>query len=253
MFQHAIVRQPSKNLAKGITTASLGKVDYKIAMKQHEAYVYALQNCGLEVRVLDPLEDYPDAVFIEDVCLCTPHCAIITRPGAKSRRGETDSFANILSDYYKNIHSITAAGTVEAGDIMMVGNHYYIGISERTNQIGAQQLIHILEQYGMKGTIVAIGEVLHLKTAVSYLENNCLLLAESMYHNQAFQSFHKIAVNIQESYAANAVWVNGQVLIPSNHCITLNVLKAEGYNPLEIDISEFQKLDGGMSCLSLRF
>lgn len=253
MFKNALVRRPSKNLASGITNSTLGLVDYVTAMEQQEAHIDALGQVGLDVRVLDAMEAYPDAVFIEDICLCTPHCAIITRPGAKSRRGETLSFDRIIADYYQNIHFIESPSTLDAGDVMMVDQHYYIGISKRTNIAGAQQLINILQRYGLKGSALHLSNYLHLKTAVSYLEHNCLLIDSLMSQHKEFSNFDKIVVNKSESYAANSVWINDRVLIPSGHTATLKKIQDKGYIALELNVSEYQKLDGGLSCLSLRF
>ncbi len=253
MFKNALVRLPSKNLALGISNSFLGIPDYNLAMEQQEAHINALGQVGLEVRVLDAMESYPDAVFIEDICLCTPHCAVITRPGAKSRRGEARSFDRIIADYYQNVHFIEAPSTLDAGDVMMVGQHYYIGISNRTNLSGAQQLINFLQLYDLNGSVLYLSDYLHLKTAVSYLEHNCLLVDASMSLPKTFSNFDKIVVNKNESYAANSVWVNDRVLVPSGHEDTLKKVQDKGYVVLQLNVSEYQKLDGGLSCLSLRF
>ena len=121
------------------------------------------------------MKTFPDSTFVEDVALLTPHCAIMTNPGAATRTQEVISMQPVVNDFYQNIESIKMPGTVEAGDIMMVGDHYYIGLSERTNQIGADQMIAILKKYNMTGSVVSLTEVLHLKTGLGYLENNNLL------------------------------------------------------------------------------
>ncbi len=144
MFTKAIVRTPCRNIAKGINSAIPGQPDYFTALEQHKNYVNLLTKCGLEVIIMEADENYPDSTFIEDTALLTPFCAIIMRPGAKSRIGETESVAEFLKDHFEKIETIYEPGTIEAGDIMMVGNHYYIGISERTNEAGADQLISIL-------------------------------------------------------------------------------------------------------------
>ncbi len=136
-----------------------------------------MQKCGLEVHILEADENYPDSVFVEDVALLTKKCAIITNPGAKSRKGEIDEMEEVLSKFYTNIEKISSPGTVEAGDIMMVGDHFYIGLSDRTNAKGAEQMISILGKYGLTGSSVELNEMLHLKTGVSYLENNNMLVA----------------------------------------------------------------------------
>ncbi len=165
MFSNAIVRKPSKSMINGLSDANLGVPDYQKALMQHEEYVRALIDCGLKVTVLDADENFPDSTFVEDVALLTPLCAIITKPGAPSRRGEIVAMRDVVKEFYSDIEEIVSPGRVEAGDIMMVGNHYYIGLSARTNQNGAEQVIGILNKYGMTGSAVKLEKVLHLKPA----------------------------------------------------------------------------------------
>ena len=253
MFKRAIVRKPGKNMINGLTTAELGLPDYKEALAQHADYVNALKECGLEVLVLDADDDYPDSSFVEDVALLTSECAIITNPGAPSRRGEIVEIKKVLKDYYDNIEEVMLPGTVEAGDIMMVGSHFYIGLSERTNQSGAQQVIDYLKKYGLSGSVVELKEVLHLKTGLAYLENNNLVACGEFLMKEDFQQFKILEVDDDESYAANCIWVNDKVLIPKGYPKARKIIEGAGYSIREVDVSEFQKLDGGLSCLSLRF
>jgi len=253
MFTKAITRTPSKSMVDGLTSADLGVPDYKLALQQHAAYIKALQTCGMMVEVLPADEQYPDSTFVEDVALLTAKCAIITRPGALSRRGETAVIRNILSPHYTHIEEVHAPGTVEAGDIMMVGSHFYIGLSARTNEDGAQQVITHLEKHGMSGSMVTLEEVLHLKTGLAYLEQNNLLACGEFLTKPEFQRFNILEINADESYAANCIWVNGTVLIPAGYPNARQTVENAGYPIIELDVSEFRKLDGGLSCLSLRF
>jgi len=253
MFSKAIVRTPCKNLVNGLTSANLGKPDYEKALIQHQDYIRALQKCCLDVTILEPDENYPDSTFVEDAALLTPHCAIITNPGAPSRKGEITNIKNELERHYSKIEYINNPGTLEAGDVMMVGDHYYIGISERTNTDGAWQLINILESCGMSGSTVLLKGVLHLKTAVSYIGNNILLAAGEFIDNVEFKNFNIIKINDEETYAANSVWINDYVLVPIGFTKTSKAIESAGYKVIEVDVPEFQKLDGGLSCLSLRF
>ena len=253
MFTKAIVRIPCKNLVNGLTSANLGKPDYDFAIIQHQKYIQALKDCGLEVFTLEANENFPDSTFVEDTALLTPHCAIITNPGAPSRKGEILEMKKVLIGRYRNVEEIKDPGTLEAGDVMMVGSHYYIGLSERTNSLGANQLIAILNRYGMSGSAVTLEQGLHLKSGVSYLENNNLLVTTAFKNKPEFQKFNLIIVNEDESYAANSLWINGNVLVPKGFPKTKHKIEAAGYKTIEIDVSEFRKLDGGLSCLSLRF
>jgi dimethylargininase len=253
MFKNAIVRRPCPAMIDGITEANLGVPNYKFALLQHQAYVKVLEGCGLKVKTLEADNQFPDSTFIEDVSLCTPYCAIITNPGASSRKGEIAVMRVVLEEYYDNIEQIKGVGTLDAGDVMMVGSHYYVGLSNRTNMEGAQQLIHILERYGMTGSAVELQDVLHLKTGISSLENNNLLVSGEFIERVEFENFKKIVVLPPEEYAANSLWINGTILVPKGHSETKHKIAAAGYQVVEVDVSEFQKLDGGLSCLSLRF
>jgi len=240
-------------MVNGITSAVLGKPDYEKALEQHSRYVDALKECGLEVLVLDSDNQYPDSTFVEDVALCTSKFAVVTNPGAPSRNGEKHSMRITLKEFFKNIEEILSPGTLDAGDIMMAGNNYYIGISERTNHEGAEQLIKILQKYNMTGTKVPLNTMLHLKTGLSYLENNNLLIYGEFVNNPLFDSFSKIIVDDKEAYSANSLWINGKVLVPAGFPGTKLKVEKAGYGTIVLDVSEFQKLDGGLSCLSLRF
>ena len=254
MFTHAIVRTPSPSLVRGITSApELGAPNYENALEQHRDYIKALETCGVKVRVLPAEESYPDACFIEDVAVCTRAFAMITSPGAPTRRGEEAGISGVLGSYYETIKYIQAPGTLEGGDVMMVKDHYYIGLSDRTNAEGAAQLISALEQHGMTGSVVEMDEMLHLKTGLAYLENNVLLVAGEFAEKDEFQRFTRIEIPTGEAYAANCIRVNDYVIVPEGFEKTRKKIEAAGLKVLTVDTSEFRKLDGGLSCLSLRF
>ncbi len=240
-------------MVDGITTANLGTPDYSKAIEQHQNYIVALKKCGLNVTVLEADENFPDSTFVEDTALITPHCVIITNPGAESRQQEIQSMKITLSDFFDHIETINSPGTVEAGDIMMVGNHYYIGLSARTNLSGANQMTEILKKYGMTASTIPLKEVLHLKTGLSYLENNNLLVCGEFQSISEFQQYNQLRVEADEAYAANSVWINGHVLIPAGFPKARQLVESCNYQVIEVDVSEFQKIDGGLSCLSLRF
>ncbi|MCH8178126.1 MAG: N(G),N(G)-dimethylarginine dimethylaminohydrolase [Proteobacteria bacterium] len=253
MFSKAIVRTPAKSMVDGITTAGLGKPDYELALEQHRNYIQALESCGLAVTVLEADERYPDAQFVEDVALLLPRCAIMTRPGAESRRGEVVKVSALLDDYYDKVDTIQAPGTADAGDIMMVGDHCYIGLSERTNHEGASQIISALETHGYTGSTLSISEALHLKSSVSYLENNRLVVTGELCVAAEFADFDQISIPESEGYATNCVWINDRVLVAQGYPQSIEKIRATGLEIIELDVSEFCKLDGGLSCLSLRF
>lgn len=252
-FTKAIVRLPCKKMTDGLSSAGLGTPDHSLALHQHGKYVEALRKCGLDVRILPADENYPDSTFVEDTALLTPEFAAITLPGAPSRQGEIIDMQKILRNYFDRIEIIKPPGTLEAGDVMMVGDHYYIGLSERTNYAGAKQLIGLLQNHGMSGSVVEFSGMLHLKSGISYLEDNTMLAVESFGSHPAFSSFNTIPVPEGESYAANSLWINDTVLVPEGNHVTLENIQNAGYKTIILDMSEFRKLDGGLSCLSLRF
>jgi dimethylargininase len=253
LFTDAIVRTPCKNIIKGLTSSNEGKPDYLKAINQHKLYINALKFCGLEVTVLPEKENYPDSTFVEDVALLTPNCAIITHPGAPSRQRETKSMKSVIVDFYDDVKVIKSPGTIDAGDIMMVGSHYYIGLSTRTNSAGANQVIKILEKCGLTGSTVRLSDMIHLKSGVAYLENNNLVVTGEFINKPEFKKFNLIKIDDNESYAANCVWINDYVLVAKGYPKTKKLIEHAGYKTIELGMSEFRKLDGGLSCLSLRF
>jgi len=253
MFKNVIVRRPGHSLSEGITSANLGKPDYENALRQHDKYIEALKQCGVAVTVLDAREEFPDSVFVDDTAVCTEKCAIITFPGAASRQGEEATIEEALEEFYDYIEHITFPGTLDGGDVMMVGDHFYVGLSGRTNGEGFRQLKGILESYGYSTTSVSMTEFLHLKTGLAYLEDKCLLVAGEFTTQPEFEKYNRIIVDGTEAYAANSIRVNSKVLVPQGYPKTRAAIEAAGCDVIEVDVSEFQKLDGGLSCLSLRF
>jgi len=253
MFTKALVRKPCRNVVRGITTAGLGAPDYEKALAQHAVYIDALQRCGLAVTALPADEKYPDSVFIEDAAVLSEKVAVITRPGAASRQGEAMAVVASLQKFYDRLEYISAPGTLEGGDVMRVGDTFFIGISARTNPQGAGQLAVILQKNGYAATLVPLRDVLHLKTGVAYLENNRLLACGEFLGQPLLSAFETVPVPAAEAYAANSVWINGRVLVPAGFPATKKIIEKTGCETMAVDVSEFRKLDGGLSCLSLRF
>ena len=252
MYSQAITRKPCKNFGAGITSSNLGKPDYSLMLQQHHIYVDTLNNLGLQVTELEALDDYPDAHFVEDTAVVVPEIVIIARPGAKSRRGEEITIEDELAKY-KTIEKIKAPGTVDGGDILITGKKVYIGISERTNREGANQLSEILKKFGYDSTYISVNKGLHLKSDINYIGKNTALMTDNLFDTQDFKSYNKIIVKPEESYAANSLLVNNKLLIPKGFAETkLRLLEAE-FDVIELDMSEAQKMDGGLTCFSLRF
>jgi dimethylargininase len=252
MFTHAITRKPGKNFAQGITTSDLETPNYKLMVKQHGAYIQALKSLGLEVIVLDPEPDFPDAYFVEDTAVVTPDVAVITNPGAEDRKGEEDTIEPLLSKHRKTI-CIQPPGTLDGGDVLMVDTHFFIGISERSNMEGAEQLGRILEKCGNSWAAVPVNSGLHLKSCVNFVGNNTLLITEDFADLNEFKGFDKIILNKEEESAANTLFINDCLIIPKGFPDTRKKLATLGLDIIELDVSEACKMDGGLTCMSIRF
>ena len=256
MLTHAIVCRPAANFGQGLTTAGLGAPDYARAIEQHNAYCAALERCGLTLTFLEPDPRYPDSTFVEDTAVVTEQLAILTRPGAPSRVDEVLSMKNVLASSYSTLHFIQEPGTLDGGDICQADNHFFIGISNRTNKAGAAQLSELLASFNYSSSFVDIRHIegiLHLKSGLAYLGDNRLVVIDSFARHHGFCDYDLIRVIPAEQYAANCVRVNGYVLIAAGYPVLERSLRNLGYETLLLDMSEFQKMDGGLSCLSLRF
>ena len=253
MFSRAIVRKPCKNFSNGLTTSNLGKPIYKTVIQQHLKYVNVLKKCGLEVIDLDPDENFPDSTFVEDTAVVNEKFALITNPGAESRKGEEIGIQQVLNKYYENLECINDPGTLDGGDVMRIENHYYIGISQRTNANGARQLTTILQKHGFLCTSINLIYFLHLKSGVNYIGDGNILVSGEFAENRLFENFNRIKVENDEIYAANCVRINNRVLMPKGYNKTKKSLLVLEYEIIELEMSEFRKMDGGLSCLSIRF
>jgi len=251
-FKYAITRTPAETFDRGITSANLGKPIYPRALEQHRAYVAALKSIGLEVIELDPQPAFPDGHFVEDTAVVTPAVAVITHPGAESRQGEEASIAEVLSTY-REIEHIQAPGTLDGGDVLMIGNHFFIGISERTNPEGARQLGQILQKSDTVWTTLPVGAGLHLKSSVNAVADNTLLVTRDFSNHPALKGYDRIIVEPEEAYAANTLRVNDHLLIPRGFPRTGEKLSRLGLKIIELEVSEMQKMDGGLTCLSILF
>lgn len=252
MFTKAIVRRPTHTFAQGITEANLGKPDYQVAIKQHDAYCEALIKCGLQLTVMEGDPTFPDSCFIEDTAVVTKDFGVIARPGNKKRLGEEVEVRKVLEPLMP-LYSITDPGTLDGGDVMQADNHFFIGLSNRTNLTGSRQLKDFLSTHNYDVVVIPICNILHFKTGVNYLGENNLLIQEGICTMNELSKFNKIVIMQDELYAANCLRINDYVLIPKGFPKTKKSVENLGYKIIELELSEFQKMDGGLSCLSLRF
>lgn len=251
LLRQAIVRRPGPDFGEGLTTAALGAPLYPVACQQHEVYVSGLVQAGLAVETLEPLAGCPDAYFVEDVAVVLPDLAVLTRPGAAARRGEVAAMEAVLARY-RPLLRIEAPGTVDGGDVLVVGQRAFIGVSGRTNRDGAEQLAAVFARHGINTTLVPVGAGLHLKSGVNAVAADRLLVAEGL-DGGLFAPLSILVVPAAETYAANSLWVNDRVLVPSGFPRTRELLERAGLRTVALEVSEMRKMDGGLTCMSLRF
>jgi dimethylargininase len=258
-FSQAIVRPPSANFATGLSSAGAGAPDFDKALEQHARYVHALTGCGVTVTALAPDAAFPDATFVEDTAVLTARGAVLTRPGAASRCGETASMGVHLKTVYPDLHIIEAPGTVDGGDVCEADGHFLIGLSARTNEHGAQQLQRHLRAWGYAANtldIRACAALLHLKSGIAYLGDGLWVLGEvpeGLLPAAGIEPREVIAASPAEAYAANCVRVNDSVLVAAGYPQLAAALVSRGCTVVPLEMSEFRKMDGGLSCLSLRY
>lgn len=255
-FSRAIVCPPAPTFAAGLTTASLGFPDLDRALEQHRRYVEALESCGLRVVRVEGEPRFPDGTFVEDTAVLVPGLAVVARPGAESRRGETAPMRTVLEGFFPRVREIEAPGTLDGGDVCRAGDRFFIGVSARTNPGGARRLAAFLEGEGFSAALVDIGgagALLHLKSGMAYLGEGRLLLVDALVGDPAFAGYEAVRVPAEEAYAANCVRVNDRVLLAAGHPRVRAAVEGAGLRAIELEMSEFRKMDGGLSCLSLRF
>ena len=255
-FTNAIVRPPSSTYAEGLTSSGLGPPDLALALEQHEAYCRTLARLGLSLHRLPADPAFPDSTFVEDAAIVTGRGAILTRPGAPSRAGEVTAMGSALHRWFPELDRISAPGTVDGGDICEAGDHFFIGVSHRTNEEGVGQLSRWLAARGFGSSLIAIRGIpglLHLKTGLSWLGDRRLIAWREVAGHEAFHGWKVLQVPDGEEYAANCILVNGRVLIAGGFPKTASLLRGLGLEVAKLEMSEYQKMDGGLSCLSVRW
>ncbi len=260
-FRRALLRRPGPDLGQGLTTADAGAPDHALALVQFAAYERALQDAGLATTVLPDLPGFPDAHFVEDTAVILPEVAVITRPGAPERDGEQQSVAVALVDDEdgapligdRPVTRIEAPGALDGGDVLVAGRHVLIGVSARTNRHGAAQLGAVCEAHGYAWQAVPVGDGLHLKSGVNGIGEGLLLVTPAFAGRPELAAFRTLVVPPEEEYAANSLWLGDVVVTPAGYPRVHDMLTATGARVVTVDTSEFRRMDGGLTCLSLRF
>jgi len=227
-------------------------IDLERARIQHNAYEQALRSLGVKVLSLPEAPDLPDSVFVEDAAVVLDECALLTRPGARSRQAEVESVAQALAPH-RQLFSIRPPGTMDGGDVLTIGKNIYVGLSSRSNQAAIDQIRVILEPYGYTVIEVQVTGCLHLKSAVTQVGTDVLLFNPAWVDRTNFPGKNFIEIDPYEEYAANALMVDGTVLYQPAYPRTLARLNAEGIHPFLVDESELGKAEGALTCCSLVF
>lgn len=251
-FRHAITRAPSHSITKGLRATDTGTPDFDQIQKDHAHYVATLKEAGLTVTELAALDAFPDGQFVEDTALCLPKGAVLMRPGAPSRAGEVAEMAPHLAAHYKAVAIRT--GFIEGGDILTTNTEILVGLSARTDLAGVEALQDLVKDWGYRVRVVHTPDgVLHFKTDCSLLDGETILSTRLLDASGCFKGYNVIHTAEGEGAAANAIRVNDLVIMAAGFPRTAEKLRKAGYEVREINNTECAKIDGGMSCLSLRF
>ncbi|MGD1148737.1 MAG: arginine deiminase family protein [Thermoanaerobaculaceae bacterium] len=247
----AITRKVSPAIARcELTHLARSPIDVELASAQHEAYERALAKLGCWVVSLPPEADLPDSVFVEDIAVVIDEVAVITRPGARSRRPETASVAAVLAKY-RPIVTIEAPGTLDGGDVLQLGRRVLVGLTDRTNREGIAQLGAALSPHGYAVEAVPVSGCLHLKSAVTQVTPDTVLINSAWVDTAPFSNFTRIEVDPAEPYAANALMVGDAVLYPEAFPCTAAQLDRAGVRIVTVDVSELAKAEGAVTCCSI--
>jgi dimethylargininase len=252
-FDRAIVRRPAKSVTQGLRATDRGDPSYSGVKREHDAYVAALREAGVQVEILEPLEEYPDSIFVEDPALVFTTGAITLRPGVASRAGEAPIMSAVLARHFKKVVQLPR-GFVDGGDVLRTPDKVMIGLSARTNLEGAEALIECLAEIGLNGVIVKTPDkVLHFKSDSSLLNEVTVLTTRRHSGSGVFSGFNEILVPLGEEAAANALRVNDRVLVGADFPATIALLSAAGFQVMPLPTSEIRRIDAGLSCMSLRW
>jgi dimethylargininase len=247
----AITRKVSPAIARcELTHLARSPIDVGLAGSQHEAYERTLSKLGCWVVSLPAAPDLPDSVFVEDTAVVVDEVAVITRPGSRSRRPETASVAAVLAKY-RPIVAIEAPGTIDGGDVLRLGRRLFVGLTERTNREGINQLRALLSPHGYVVELVPVSGCLHLKSAVTQVAPDTVLVNAAWVDAAAFAGFTRIDVDPGEPYAANALMVGDMVLYPEAFPFTAAQLDRAGVRIVTVDVSELAKAEGAVTCCSI--
>jgi dimethylargininase len=249
----AITREVSRSIVNcELTHLARTPIDVSRARAQHEQYRAALRALGLEVVSLPEEPDLPDSVFVEDAAIVLDEVAVLTRPGADSRKPEVELMARALSPY-RRLLRVESPGTLDGGDVLVAGKHIFVGLTLRSNAAAVEQLQRMLHPFGYRVTGVPVTDCLHLKSGVSQVTEDTLLINPAWVDRSNFDGFKFIEVDPSEPFAANALMVEGTLIFPSAFPKTRQRLETVGRTIVPVEADELAKAEGGVTCCSLIF
>ena len=251
-FKNAIIRQPNKSIQNGLSSLNLHP-QFEIIAEEHSNYIKAIKEAGLQIKLLESLEEYPDSIFVEDPALIYKTNVIILNPFDPSRNGEKNIIKNEIKHFFDNILFVEE-GYVEGGDILNINNHFIIGLSNRTNTLGANNLSKILQSLGATVEICKTpDDILHFKSECSIIDDDTILVSAKMAQLDYLQlHYHLIELPIGEEGAANALRINDKLLLPDGF-VKAEEMLSKKYNIIKVKVDEIAKVDAGLSCMSLRW
>lgn len=252
-FDCALVREPAPTVINGLRSDPHAAPDLRGIYREHAAYVVALRTAGVEVEILPPLAAFPDSIFLEDPALVLSEAAILLRPGAPSRLGESAALAPYLKRRFDTVFEL-GEGVVDGGDVLVTSPEVMIALSGRTDRVGAEGLQQILRRLGRRARIVETPPgILHFKTAASLLDEETVLATNAMALSPNFRGVRVLTVPTGEDAAANTLRINDTVLVGADYPRTLEMIARHGLSVVPLPVTEIAKLDAGLSCMSLRW
>ena len=253
-FNSAIVREPAISVVNGLRAGDRGGPTFEGVKGEHEAYIAALRSAGVEMTVLPPLEAFPDSIFVEDPALVFTGGAILLRPGTQTRIDETAEIAPILRTLFETVLELPRPGQADGGDVMYTPKSILIGLSSRTDKAGAEALVSCIEQLGGRAQIAETPKgVLHFKTASSLLDDETVISTAALANAAVFEGFRQVIVPEGEEPAANVLRINDVVFVSADYPRTIEILDKEGYRVAPLNTAQIEKIDAGLSCMSLRW
>jgi len=253
-FSHTISRRPGNSIVNGLRATSQSDPVPDHFRQEHDAYISVLEKAGVSTIVLPELEAFPDSVFVEDPVLCIDNTAVILRPGAKSRFGEAEVMEVDLQPIFNQVEKLNGKGFVDGGDILLTDNEALIGLSDRTDAEGVEELTSILSSHHYDVRIVQTPPgVLHFKSDCGLLDSETIFSTKALARSGCFNSYNVIEAPEGEEAAANLIRVNDVVILRSGFNKTKHLLEEKGYSVVTSQADEAAKVDGGLSCMSLRF